>query len=421
MNYPKKKWPRRPKIIFVNRFFFPDHSATSQILSDLAFHLAGDEASVCVITSRQIYDNADAVLPAREYINGVDVTRVITTTFGRRTLVGRGMDYLTFYMMAGWALLLKCRRNDIVIAKTDPPLISLVCVVIAKLKGARLVNWLQDLFPEVAIRLGVGLGEGRIGRALVFLRNVSLRFAEKNVAIGVEMQRLLLGQGISAEKLEVISNWSDDEALIPIDREQNPLRNEWGICSEFVVGYSGNLGRAHDANTIIETAKRVEGRADIKFLMIGGGIQFSQMQERAAADGLSNIIFKPYQARKRLAASLGVADLHIVMLQANLEGLIVPSKFYGVAAAGRAVAFLGSKTGEIARVVLESGCGAVFDIGDSVGLAEYIQRLSEDREVSKRLGRNARLAIDRKYSKWHSFEAWDAVLSQIMLEMEGNR
>src|SRR5687768_11454721 len=142
------------QIIFVNRFFHPDHSATAQILSDLAFDLARRNHRVVVIASRLIYDDPSRRLPAREVIGGVQVRRVATTGFGRASLLGRGADLASFYLSAGAALLAVARPGDLVVAKTDPPLLSVVAAPPVSLRRARLINWLQDVYPEVAGVLG---------------------------------------------------------------------------------------------------------------------------------------------------------------------------------------------------------------------------------------------------------------------------
>ena len=122
------------KIIFVNRYFHPDHSASSQILSDLAFYLADEGSRVRVIASRQIYDEPAVVLPARETVQGVEIVRVRTTHFGRHSSLGRIADYLSFYFAGAFALLRHAKRGDIVVAKTDPPLLSVLagCIEIGR-------------------------------------------------------------------------------------------------------------------------------------------------------------------------------------------------------------------------------------------------------------------------------------------------
>ena len=109
---------------------------------------------VHVVCSRQLYDDPDAVLLEHETVFGVEVHRVWTSRFGRNRLIGRAFDYTSFYLTGAARLLKLLRTNDVVVAKTDPPLISIVAAAIAKVRGARLINWLQDVFPEVASHLG---------------------------------------------------------------------------------------------------------------------------------------------------------------------------------------------------------------------------------------------------------------------------
>jgi colanic acid biosynthesis glycosyl transferase WcaI len=403
----------KKKVIFVNRFFYPDHSATSQILSDLAFHLAGEGWHVNVVTSRQQYDNPVALLPEKESVHGVTVHRINTTKFGRNALLGRALDYLSFYLAAACKLIEISDRNAIIVAKTDPPLISIVCMIVARLRGAILVNWLQDVFPEVAMELGVGVRRGLLSSLLIKMRNISLRGASQNVAIGEVMRgRLERDYGL-ADNVAVIGNWSDDDSIRPVERGDNQLRAQWGLSDKFVVGYSGNLGRAHDVSTIVAAAAELSLRSNIVFVIIGGGKQFQELEEKIRDRNLTNVVFHPYQPRDKLSLSLGVADLHLVVLQPGLEGLIVPSKFYGVAAAGRPVAFIGSASGEIACLIDRMKCGASFEIGDGEGLADYICALSEDIDGASRLGRNARAGLERWCSKSRALGAWSNLLTQM--------
>lgn len=400
-----------PKVVFINRFFYPDHSATSQLLTDLAFHLAKTGAEVYVVTGRQVYDDSGSVLPHRDSIQGAVVVRVWTTRFGRHNLAGRALDYATFYLSAAWRLLTLLRPGDIAVAKTDPPLISVIAAVVVTICGARLINWTQDLFPEVAGVLGVGGGGVLIG-TLRSMRNWSLRAAHMNVVIGDAMARKLVEEGIRPEAIRVIHNWSDGLAIQPVERAHNDLRVEWELEGKFVVGYSGNMGRAHEFVTILDTAEQLIGRTDIVFLFIGGGPQREWIRQEAQRRGLENIRFKPYQPRARLTLSLSVPDVHLISLQPFLEGLIVPSKFYGIAAAGRPTIYVGDPDGEIPHILHESGCGYTIAIGDSQGLASYIQALAGDIGLVGELGHGARKVFEQRFDQAHSLHAWEKILIQ---------
>src|SRR5262245_8867122 len=329
------------------------------MLSDLAFALAEKRGqAVCVITSRQRYDAPAERLPARETVKGVSVHRLWTSRFGRANLVGRAVDYATFYAAAAWRLWRLSRPGDVVIAKTDPPMLSLIAAPVCRLRGARLINWLQDIFPETAEALGVGGRTAKVlYRVLRWFRDRSVKAAHTNVVLGEGMAERVRGLGISPERVRVIANWADGKAIEPIGREANALRAAWGFGEAFVVGYSGNLGRAHEIDTLLSAMKMVEDAQggdgvttsaaaaptsrSVRWLFIGSGALFEPLRAEVERRGLTSVQFKPYQPRALLAQSLSVADVHLVSLRPELEGLIVPSKFYGICAAGRPTLFIG--------------------------------------------------------------------------------
>src|SRR5262249_38468712 len=195
------------------------------MLSDLAFALAEQGQAVCVITSRQRYDAPHERLPARETVKGVSVHRLWTSRFGRSNLLGRAVDYATFYAAAAGRLWRLARPGDVVIAKTDPPMLSLIAAPVCWLRRARLVNWLQDIFPETAEAVGVG---GRCAKALYrvlrWFRDRSLKAAHTNVVLGERMAARVCGLGITPERVRVIANWADGKVIVPIEREANSLR-----------------------------------------------------------------------------------------------------------------------------------------------------------------------------------------------------
>lgn len=407
-------------LIFINRFFFPDHSATSQMLSDLAFALAAHGKSVHVITSRQRYDAPNERLPPHELIEGVHVHRVWTTQFGRHNLLGRTLDYVTFYLAAAIKLGLLARRGDVVIAKTDPPMMSVVAGPVARLRGARLVNWLQDIFPEVATATGLGSSvASRTAFAIMKgLRDRSLRRAHVNVVVGQRMASRIAGLGIERAKIRVATNWADGTAIRPIDKGSNALRDEWGLSDAFVVGYSGNLGRAHEFETFLEAIAETEQRPSgtglkIVWLFIGGGALYEKFRREVARRRLGSVQFQAYQPRERLAESLSAADVHLISLRPELEGLVVPSKYYGIAAAGRPTIFIGDANGEIASSLAVNGTGTTVAIGDGAGLAMAVTDLAADPARAPALGQRARALFEREFDRRIAIARWEMLLDEV--------
>jgi colanic acid biosynthesis glycosyl transferase WcaI len=402
------------RLIFINRFFAPDHSATSQILSDLAFDLAGAGRDVRLVTSRQIYDDPKAALPQRETINGADVHRVASTGFGRAALIGRAIDYVSFYRSVRRCLDELVRPGDIVIAKTDPPLMSVVARPVARRSGARLVNWLQDIYPETAIELGVPFMRGPVAASLAALRNATLREAAATVVVGDLMGSKVEGLGAPAERIHVIPNWCNDEDIRRVAPADNPLRQQWHLADKFVLGYSGNLGRAHEFETVLAVAERLRDEPRIAFLMIGGGKRFDELSAAVQARGLADAFrFLPYQARTLLSYSLGAADAHWVSLDPRLEGLMVPSKFYGIAAAGKPILVIGDPNGELGRLVQLNACGFAIAPGDCDALTAALRQLLNAPQTVLEMGARARQMLDAHFTRRQGLARWRHLLDNL--------
>lgn len=397
-------------IIFVNRYFWPDRSATSQILTDVAYHLAQQGHDVQVIASRLSYESDEGPYPAKEVHKGVTIHRVATPSFGRGNVMGRIADYLGFYVTSFFKTLAIARSGDVVVAKTDPPVLSWPIGIAARLKGAKRANWLQDLYPEVAEAFGVLGTNGLPARIARLLRDRSLRQADLNIAIGDRMADLLRRQKVEESRIAVIPNMTDDQSIRPIAAADNPLRTEWGFAeSDLVVGYSGNLGRAHEVDTLLGAAEllQTEGRSDIRFLMIGGGFLRKRLESEIAMRGLTQFLLMPYQPREQLHFSLTVPDVHWVSLLPELEGLIVPSKFYGAAASGRPVVFIGSPQGELGAIMPDHHCGAVVARGASAELAELLKSYADNPEDRLQQGQNARALVESRFNRGAIFAKWD--------------
>ena len=397
------------KLVFVNRYFDPDQSATSQMLTDLARGLVARGLRVQVLCSRQLYTDAAADLSRLENRSGVAVYRVSTTRFGRSHLLGRAIDYASFYFSAGLALVKIIRAGDVVVAKTDPPLISVLAALIVRLKGAILVNWQQDVFPDIAAMLGMNLPHW-LDSLLRRMRDSSLRSAKMNVLIGHRMLEYFRRRGISDTQLCVIENWADAELIKPKPAGASALRARLGFTNEFIVCYSGNLGRAHEFETLVAAAQIVQSDPAIIFLIVGGGAKMAALRTAVQERALDNFRFLPYQDRSELADSLAAADVHLASLLPALEGFVLPSKLYGILAAGRPLLFVGDVLGDIARTIGEARCGISVDINAVAELAAAIRLLRSDPQSRLKMGERAREAFLARHTLDIAIDKWMSVL-----------
>jgi len=412
------------------------------MLSDLAFQLAGGGHTVQIITSRLTYEGGRMLSPS-ESVGNVAISRVPTTAFGRHKLLGRTFDYLTFYLSAGFRLALDAEPGDVVVVKTDPPMLSVVAGPIARVKGARTINWLQDLFPEVATALGIGQTKTQkwAFSLLRCLRDLTLRYADANVVLGDRMAARLKKRRVPQERITIIANWADGNQIRPVERTRNALRKEWNLKDAFVVGYSGNLGRAHSFETFLTAVAHLEAqqkatikarvfanarggtsqddsneelltRQEVRWLFIGSGAQTEKLQRAVQEREYDSVMFRPYQPRERLSESLSAPDVHLISLKPNLEGLIVPSKYYGIAAAARPAIFVGNPDGELARIIKDSETGFVIRDGDGVGLGEAILKLAHNPKLASEQGTRARQLFEAKYDFAHAVKAWETLISK---------
>jgi glycosyltransferase involved in cell wall biosynthesis len=383
------------KLLLLNQFFHPDLSATAQIATELAEDLAAAGIEVTALASRGRYLGGER-LPAEETYRGIRIRRLWATSLGKRTLAHRALDYGSFYASAA-AGIATMPRHDVVLALTTPPLIAAAALPARWLRGTRLVYWTQDLYPDVAVAFGVLGPRSLAARAMAGVSRAVMRRADRVVALGEAMRERCVAHGAAPERVVVIPNWSDPEAVRSVPHAENPLRAELAGNAQTLVMYSGNMGRGHDLETLVAAAERLASRTDVRFHFAGQGARRSVVER--AAERLPNVRLGEYQPRERLAESLSAADLHLVSLAPELCGLIEPSKLYGIMAAGRPALFAGPEESEVARTIRRECCGEVLRPGDAEGLARSIEALADDPARRAVMGGRAREALVSRYGR----------------------
>jgi colanic acid biosynthesis glycosyl transferase WcaI len=396
------------RLILVNRYFHPDESATSQFATDLARHLARGR-EVIVLASRQRLEDAGASLPRSAALGGVRIHRLWSTALGRGHLPGRALDYLTFLAAVMLWLLRHARRGDVVLAKTDPPLLGVATTLATPGRGVRRVQWVQDLFPEVAERLGA-IGAGwplaRLGRAL---RNWSLRRSALVVAVSPGMADYLRPR-CGGAPLACIENWAEDHAL---PGAESPPPGAGAANRPLRVGYCGNLGRVHPIGGLLQLAELATDGAALEFHVSGGGAHHGLLREHIERLGRANWTFLPYQPRAALGALLRRPDLHLVVLDPRVERFVFPSKLLGILSAGRPVLHLGDPGGEVALLLREEGCGWSLPAHDGAACLDLLLRLRAEPALLAQAGRAARQAWQRRYSAQQALARWDEALGRV--------
>jgi len=401
------------RVVFLNQTFHPDVAATAQHAFDLARHLVAHGHEVHAVASRSLYGERGASLPAEEFVEGVHIHRVGRSWFGKAGLLARIVDFLGFYASSARRLR-RLPDPDIVVCLTTPPFIARNGLRVASRTGAKVVLWSMDLYPDLPVATGAmnaGHPVARMGRRL---DRTCLREVDLVVALGRCMKARLVEKGVAPERIEIVGVWSDEQEIDPGARESNPYRVEWGVGDRMLVMYSGNFGLGHDVATFLDAAEILRDDDRIRFAFVGGGKRRSEVERRVTERKLANCVLAPYQPRESLGALVGAGDVHLITLRDGVEGIMVPSKFYGVLAAGRPAVFVGGPGSEIAQVIGEERCGAVVRPGDATGLVETLRAYADHPGSRDEEGGRARAALIARHSRTMRCERWRTLLEQLV-------
>ncbi|HET6426201.1 MAG TPA: glycosyltransferase family 4 protein, partial [Planctomycetaceae bacterium] len=310
---------------------------------------------------------------------------------------------------------LTLKRADLVVTETDPFLLAFVGRWLQWWHGARFVVYLQDIYPDVAVAVGK-LREGWISRALRWLLFSVYRKADAVVVLSRDMERTCRAYGIAEDRLRIIPNWADTATLRP-QKQQNIFRQEHGLQNSFVVMYSGNMGLAHSLTPILDAAATLSDQP-VSFALVGDGARRAALVAEAQARGLTNVRFFPYQPREHLAQSLSAANVHLISMQPEASGLLMPSKLYGILASGSAVIALADPTSELAELIQRHELGFVCDPRDVDGgaerLAYVINFLAQNPAEVQMLGENARRLAESEFDRSIQTARFAAMLHELL-------
>ena len=371
------------RILVINQFFWPDMSATSQLLTDLAKGLAERGHEVYAICADTGYNAASADAPPA----GIKIHRVRTSRFSRGR-VGRVVSYLSFYVSAALRAL-TLPRPDLVLTLTTPPLVSLIGTILKTLRGSRHFIWEMDVYPDVAIDLDYFKAGGAIDRVTGTLADYSRRRADGIIALGECMKQRLMGRGIDGARIFVADNWADGSAIQPLPRPGDP--------EQLVLLYSGNLGLAHDLETLAGAMLELNRDPRFHFLFVGSGGRRQELEAIVAAHNLRSVELRPYVERTSLGESLSAGDIGLVTQRDVCCGSVVPSKVYGLLAAGRPILFIGPRQATPALIIGRFHCGWQIDCGDIAALTPLLLHLAQHPDEVRQAGRNAREALLQHY------------------------
>ena len=378
------------KLSVITQFFPPDYAPTGQLIEDLVTHLDRKGVNIEVFTGQPGYafekNNAAAV----EKRGRVKIKRSRTTQICSKRIRGKAINGVLFTLRAALYLISAAHRRNTVLLTTAPPFLPILGYLANILFGLNYVCILYDLYPDIAVALEVVPEQHLLTRLWQFINKQILRKASGIIVLSPAMKRQIAATYPEiADKISVIHSWANTQKIVPIRKEDNWFALRHSLVNKFTVLYSGNMGRCHDINTILEAAKYLQDEP-IQFVCIGGGAKREQLIKEAKKLRLRNLLFLPYQDRQDLPYSLTACDLSLVSVDTGMESLVAPSKLYPALATGRPVAVICPQHSYLKQLIADGNCGQTFENGDSYALAKYIRKLSQDSLLAEKTGKAAR-------------------------------
>jgi glycosyltransferase involved in cell wall biosynthesis len=308
------------------------------------------------------------------------------------------LNFATTSLSVGWRALFSIKRGDKVLVVTNPPLLPFFVRVVCWLKGANFVLLVHDVYPDVFVPLGLMKSSHPLYRMLSWVNGKLYASADRVVALGRDMARLVEDKSQGGAHVSVIPNWGDVDVITPMPKTENALLQKLNLTDKFVVHYSGNHGRTHDLLSIIEAAKLLEDEKDVHFLFIGEGSGKAEVVARASELELKNVTFCTFVDRAELNTSLNAADVSVLAFKKGMAGISVPSRLYNLMAAGKPILGVVDNNSEVADVIREAKLGVAVSPESPRNLAEQILSLRNDGDLRVKMAENSRNEAVSKYS-----------------------
>lgn len=397
----------KKKLLVYAHYYYPDVASTGQILKELCEGIKDkfDITVICVVPSYsgKVDEKYKIAKYYHESINGVKVIRVRVPEFTKENKKSRIKNLLVYFFRSIWVTL-KLKNQDYIFTISQPPILGGVLGVIGKwLKGGKLIYNIQDFNPEQTIAVGYSRNKLILNVAM-WLDKFSCKRSNKIVVVGRDMQETLKNRfkNKRVPNNVFINNWINEKEVYPLQKDNEKVmafKKKYGLENKTVVMYSGNIGLYYDLENLIKVIERFKDRNDVIFAFVGEGIKKQDIEAYVTEHYITNVKFIPYQDKANLIYSLNAADLHLVVNAKGIKGVSVPSKLYGVMAAGKAVFGVLDEGSEARLIIEECGCGLCIEPGKYNLIYERLKKVIDNIDEFKILGFQGKAYIDKYIRK----------------------
>lgn len=398
---------KKKKLLVYAHYYYPDVASTGQILTELCEGMKDtfDITVICVVPSYtgKIEEKYKTQRIYKENINGINIVRVRVPEFEKSNKVSRIKNLLAYFFNSLIATL-KIEKQDYIFTISQPPILGGILGVLGKcIKGGKLIYNIQDFNPEQTMAVGYAKNKLLLNTVMM-IDKFSCKQSNEVIVVGRDMQEALRNRFNNKKVPEntFINNWIDEKEIYPLN-ENHPkivaFKEKYNLQDKFIIMYSGNIGLYYDLENIIKIIAKFNGREDVVFAFVGDGTVKQEIENYATENKLSNVTFIPYQDKADLVYSLNSADIHWVVNAKGIKGVSVPSKLYGVMAAGKPVLGVLDEGSEARLIVDECNCGVCTEPGNYDEIYNKIEYILNNKEKVKGLGENGRKYLEKNLTK----------------------
>ena len=395
----KKKLTR---ILVFSELYYPEETSTGYFMTKIAEGLSSDFLVVAVC-AQPSYSMRGERAPVRELHKGVSIRRYPSTTFNKDRLTLRLLNIFSICFSSFFLAIRSIRSSDLILVVTNPPLLPFIIWLASKLRGAKFMLRIDDVYPDMLNVAGMLDRGGVVYRTLEKLNLYLYQSAGHTVVLGRDMHSLVLNKigNQHHSRVHIIPNWGEIDHIFPCPRENNSLLKELHLENKFVVQYAGNMGYPHDIESLVEAAKVLSKKQKIHFLFIGSGVKKGWLEEQVKKYGLNNVTLLDPRPRSDQNNFLNACDIAVSALVRGMSGVSVPSRMYNIMAAGKPVVAIGDEDSELGFIIREERVGWIASPGEVNAFVDAVLEAKDNPERLADMGKRARLLVEKEYSREH--------------------
>ncbi len=285
---------------------------------------------------------------------------------------------------------IKEKNVDVILMGSTPPFQGAMGCIMKKIKKCHMIYAMQDIFPDSLVGTGLAKKGGILWKTGRMIENFTYKNADKIIVISQDFKKNIMAKGVPEEKIEVIYNWVEEDAVVDVSREKNILFDRYGLDrSKFYITYNGNIGLTQNMDMLLEVAKALESSEDIQFVLVGNGAYLEQVKQIIKDRNVRNVTLLPFQPYEEISHVFSLGDVSLVISKPGVGANSVPSKTWSIMSASRPV-LANFDENELKSIVADNNCGIFTKAGDKTAFTDAILKLYNNRDLCKEMGKNGR-------------------------------